>query len=110
MTTTALRRNLGTAIALSLCVAAIVAAAVLRANTQSQLDDLTRSTNGALCTFKSDLAQRASQMETLLAEHPGDPVRVFGLSVPRSQLVANLSNQQRSLKSLASLECEQEGA
>lgn len=92
-----------------LSLVALGLALAFRASDQAKIDDLARETHGALCAFKFDLEQRAAQTQKILDENLGDPVHVFGLSVPRAQLESNLANQQRSLKSLASLECEQEG-
>lgn len=54
----------------------------------------------ALCTLRADLAQRATQAETYLRDHPnGFP----GVSV--QTLRTSVENQRRTVEALASLDC-----
>lgn len=102
-------RNVPLIIAASFAVLSMVAlglALAFRAADQRRIDELGSETHTALCAFKADLERRAASTREILDENPGDPVHVFGLDVPRDELVSNLTNQQRSLKALAALDCE----
>lgn len=88
-----------------LSVIALGLALAFRSADQAKIDNLAQETHDALCAFKGDLEQRAASTAKILDDDPGDPVRIFGLSVPRAQLKSNLANQERSLASLTSLEC-----
>lgn len=89
-------RTLGTLqlIALGVLAASVAVLAYLAFTTQS-----------ALCAFRQDIQQRHDQTAQILDEHPGDPVRAFGLTIPRSQLLSNLASQDRTLNSLDGLYC-----
>lgn len=64
-----------------------------------------RESHAALCAFKSDLETRHASSVKLLHDHPEDPVRVYGLTVPRDQLVQSTQSQQATLDSLGGLSC-----
>lgn len=87
-------------------VFAIVALIVLgvlfavRASDLRKLDELTRSTNQALCTFRLDLERRTDLTAQFLEDHPeGIP------GVSRADLIRSLTNQQATLESLSDLKC-----
>ncbi len=56
----------------------------------------------ALCVFKQDLQNRHDATVKFLNENPGD--FVLG-NVPRQTLVTSADNQQKTIDSLAELEC-----
>ena len=62
-------------------------------------------THGALCSFKGDLQHRFDANLKLLQDHPEDPVRAYGLVIPRGTLASSVSNQKATLKALAPLDC-----
>lgn len=72
---------------------------------RERIEDVATTTQVALCAFKADLEQRASANRKLLDADLGDPLHIYGLEVPRSQLESNLANQERSLASLSALTC-----
>lgn len=64
-----------------------------------------RDTHSALCAFKVDLRGRYINGGKILADHPEDPVKVFGLTIPRDQLMQTHKSQKSTLDSLAVLDC-----
>jgi hypothetical protein len=42
----------------------------------------------------------------LLREHSEDPIQVFGLAIPRRELVQSAHDQKATLDALADLKCE----
>ncbi len=64
-----------------------------------------RDTHAALCTFRQDLQTRYDDAAKLLEEHPEDPVKVFGLTIPRDQLVQANQGRGATLESLKILDC-----
>jgi len=65
-----------------------------------------RQTHSALCALKLDLKGRYVSGAKILSEHPEDPVRVYGLTIPRDQLVSSHQNQGSTLRALRVLKCE----
>jgi hypothetical protein len=61
--------------------------------------------HGALCVFKADLEQRANSSRALLEEHKGP--MIFG--IPRTVIQTSFDNQQKTVDSLRSLDCEEGG-
>jgi hypothetical protein len=57
----------------------------------------------ALCAFKEDLQARTNATREVLAEQPGDPIRYFGLIIPRTELESDLQNRERTLESLEAI-------
>jgi hypothetical protein len=71
----------------------------------NQLKSVATETHGALCALKFDLNKRYDSNVKILREHPGDPVRVFGLTIPRDQLQSSVDSQKSTLNALVSLDC-----
>lgn len=69
---------------------------------------VTINTRRVLCSFKADLQSRVDQANKILEEHPEDPVKVYGLVIPRATLIQQTANQQRSLDALDGLRCKKE--
>lgn len=80
----------------------------LRANDRALRADEARTaarearTARALCSFRHDLEERVASTQDYLAKHPATTI----LGVPRATIVTNLNNQERTLRSLASLACQ----
>lgn len=62
-------------------------------------------THNALCAFKQDLKERYLSSLKILREHPEDPVQIFGLVVPRQELVNANKTRADALQSLSILDC-----
>ncbi len=62
-------------------------------------------THDSLCALKIDLRSRYDSSSKILKEHPEDPVTVFGLTIPRDQLVQSNQSQKDTLDSLTVLDC-----
>jgi CRP-like cAMP-binding protein len=85
--------------ALSLIVLAL--ATTWRAADQRRIDELARSTNAALCTFKADLERRYQAGLAFLAKNPeGIP------GISRADLEHSLANQRATISALRSLTCD----
>ena len=68
----------------------------------NDIGNLATHTEAALCTFRDDLQARHDQGVQFIKDNPvAEPIP--GLT--RTALLANLKNQQRTLDSLAGLEC-----
>lgn len=59
----------------------------------------------ALCSFKGDLQTRADQASKILADHHGKVIHVYGITIDRATVAAQLANQEQTLRSLGSLRC-----
>lgn len=64
-------------------------------------------THTSLCTFRNDLAGRVETSQLVLAQpgNGGKIVNVFGLKVPRAEIVTQVKSQQSALRSLNGLRC-----
>lgn len=82
---------------------ALGGALALRSADQARIDDLAKSTNDALCTFKNDLQRRADGAREFLRTHPDG---FAGLT--RTDLQRSIDNQQATLRSLTSLNCKED--
>lgn len=70
------------------------------ANRRSDLAQVVRSTNSALCALRIDLEVRVASSEDFLVAHPeGIP------GISRADIEQSISNQLRTITALASLEC-----
>lgn len=63
------------------------------------------TTHDALCAFKLDLQRRYNDNRKLLRDHPEDPVRAFGLEIPRATLESSVANQKATLEALSIVRC-----
>ena len=70
-----------------------------------RVDDLTDETHRALCGIKADYRARVRSLEKILRSTTSDPVKVFGLTIPRSSLQVELRARRDTLETLAELNC-----
>ncbi|HSE44960.1 MAG TPA: hypothetical protein VLA89_06495 [Gemmatimonadales bacterium] len=75
-------------------------------STTNEVKNVAITTHDSLCAFKQDLQTRYDSGSKVLNQHPEDPVRIYGLVVPRSQLVQSNQSQAATLESLSALDCD----
>jgi hypothetical protein len=69
-----------------------------------ETDRLARQTHSALCTFRTDLQQRADASAAYLERTKGDII-LGTFRVTRAALIVTVNNQEKTLESLDSLHC-----
>ena len=82
----------------------IFATLILSSLTGYQLIEA-RQTHTALCAFRFDLQTRYDSGAKILAEHPENPVHIYGLAIPRDQLISSHQSQESALRALRRLNC-----
>lgn len=58
-----------------------------------------------VCAFVDDLATRHDAAVTLLTAHQEDPVRIYGLEIPRDLLLKQARDQESVLMALETAKC-----
>jgi hypothetical protein len=76
------------------------------ASNGAQLRVVATQTHSSLCALRHDLSVRYESNAKLLREHSEDPIQVFGLAIPRRELVQSAHDQKATLDALADLKCE----
>jgi hypothetical protein len=74
--------------------------------TSAEVKSVAITTHDSLCALKGDLQTRYNSGTKVLNEHPEDPVHVYGLTIPRAQLLQSHQGQGATLESLAQLDCK----
>jgi hypothetical protein len=64
------------------------------------------TTHTSLCALRHDLAVRLQGNDKLLRDHPEDPIRAYGLEIPRATIIQSRDGQKATLTTLKGLNCE----
>ena len=69
-------------------------------NRRTELEEVARSTNGALCSLRADMERRVAASEDFLKDNPNG---IPGIS--NEDIQTALANQKRTIDALGNLDC-----